>query len=150
MKMSIALVALSVGRLLQAQTSDLPTAPKPAQLASAKTVFISNNTIGSAEGSEFLYTHLYNAIQKLHRFDIVLTPQDADLILEYSISDVVGQNNPGHVHALRILDPRTRIVLWSINEYEPGANRQSSIEKNLLDAHNHLAADLQKVTSPTK
>jgi hypothetical protein len=89
-KTSIALMALWDGTILHAQSSEALVTPKPTQLAAAKTVFISNNTIGNAEGSEFLYAHLYRAIQKLNRFEIVLAPPSADLILEYSISDVVG------------------------------------------------------------
>ncbi len=129
-------------RELLAQTAAIPTAPRPAQLAAAKTVFISNGfDLKLPQGSE--YDQAYAAVQKLNRFTIVSTPQDADLILEFSD----GGNEL--VKVLHIFDPKTHTLLWSVRELSNSATRQETMNKNEQEAVDRLAADLQKITAPS-
>jgi hypothetical protein len=133
---------IAANRRLFAQAMAIPTAPRPAQLATAKTVFISNGfDLKLPQGSE--YDQVYAAVQKLNRFTIVSTPQDADLILEFSD----GGNEL--VKILHIVDPKTHTLLWSIREFANSATRRETLDKNEQEAVDRLAADLQKITAPS-
>ncbi len=138
---SMALVlafSTAANRQLCAQTA----APRPAQLAAAKTVFISNGfDLKLPQGSE--YDQVYAAVQKLNRFTIVSTPQDADLILEFSD----GGNEL--VKILHIVDPKTHTLLWSVREFANSATRRETLNKNEQEAVDRLVADLQKITAPS-
>jgi hypothetical protein len=133
----------AANRRLLGQAAAIPTAPRPAQLAAAKTVFISNGfDLKLPQGSE--YDQVYAAVQKLNRFTIVSTPQDADLILEFSD----GGNEL--VKVLHIFDPKTHTLLWSVRELSDSATRRETMNKNEQEAVDRLAADLQKITAPSK
>ena len=127
-------------------------APKPPQLAAAKTVFISNTTEGSDTGSDDAYDAFYGAVQKLNRFTIVMDPAQADLVLEFGLSGTHNYPNPDTwsvFETLRIIDPKSRIVLWSVSEADESASRKNNMMKNAENAANALAADLQRVcTAP--
>jgi hypothetical protein len=125
---------------LSAQTTS--TAPLPAQLAAAKTVFISNAIDAQGHYSQTRYDQIYAAVQTLNRFTIVNSPQQADLILQFStIPD-------GAAWILHIIDTKTNVPLWSVSEGVPTAARASSQEKNLQTTINTLANDLQTICTP--
>ena len=127
-------------------------APKPPQLAAAKTVFISNVTEGSDTGSDDAYDAFYGAVQRLNRFTIVMDPAQADVVLEFGLSGTHNYPNPDTwsvFETLRIIDPKSRIVLWSVSEADESASRKNNMLKNAENAANALAADLQRVcTAP--
>src|ERR1700712_5528121 len=104
-----------------AQTTDPPTAPLPAALATATKLFIGN--AGDQENADCLraYNSFYDGIGKLGRFQLVLNPNEADLVLElhYEIAlgqSVVSDHNGSSVRQFRVVieAPHTRIVLWSL------------------------------------
>jgi hypothetical protein len=131
-------MTLSFAPHLSAQTA----APLPAQLAAAKTVFISNAFEAQGPSSETAYDQVYTAVQTLNRFTLVDSPQQADLILQFSLTP------NGMTQVLRILDPKTNVLLWSVSEGVPPAARVTTLEKNQLIAINHLATDLQTLCAP--
>jgi len=128
-----------------------PPAPIPVQILSARTIFISNAAIedpflrseitrftGSGNG---FYDQFYDAIKTWGRYDMVPAPADADLVLEISLNWEQQVINPRL--QLRILDPKTRVVLWGFSE---GSERNS---KNWDKALAALVNDLKTLTAPT-
>jgi len=104
--------------------TSVPPAPIPSQILSAKSAFISyagvdtsflNKEVTKFSGAPTgCYDQFYAAMKDWGRFQLVSAPADADLILEISI--LPGTNMfPSH-YKLRILDPKTKIVLWTFNE----------------------------------
>lgn len=124
-----------------AQNSSLPpSVPAPPALAAAKSVFISNGggvdlqdaldfTIVKG-GPDRTYDQFVAAMKKWGRYDRVSSPAAADLILEisFNISDSglkslasespLSTITPGMGQLrLVVIDPKTRVTLWTIVEY---------------------------------
>ena len=138
-------LSLLLGSALFAQA-----APKPPQLAAARSVFISNDTGAYGTQSDVAYNQFYAAIQKLDRFTIVVDPLQADLILEVGTGEIHNHPIPlAFYETLRVLDPKSKVVLWSVSESSPGQGSQALIDKNALAALDRLAADLQRVCTPS-
>ena len=121
---------------LSAQTA-VP-APLPAQLAAAKTVFISNALDAEGHFSQTVYDQVYAAVQALNRFTIVNSPQQADLVLQF------GESVNG-VRTLHITDPKTNVLLWSVSEIVQPGIRTSTQEKYVQTTVNNLANDLETI-----
>jgi len=114
-------------KLRQQAVGDLQTAPVPPQIASAHTVFISNQGAdqtfpGTAEEA---YTALYNSIKAWGRYQVVATPAEADLVFQLRavapITNVVSgdDNSPGYTvtspaFRITILDAHTNVTLWTV------------------------------------
>jgi hypothetical protein len=130
--------------LLLATTPHLraQTAPLPAQLAAAKTVFIANAFEAGGPASEAAYNQVYAAVQVLNRFTLVSSPQQADLILQF------GLTPNGLAEVLHITDPKTNVRLWSVSEGIRIGVRGSTAAKNTQIAINNLANDLQTICTP--
>jgi hypothetical protein len=148
---TIVLLSLITSMRLVAETN--ANAPKPSQLTTAKAVFISNESDSDNAESEKNYDRFYESIQKISRFTIVLDPSKADIVLELNVLAVPGSGKDTRVyihHRLRILDPKTDVVLWSLRENDGSAVLQSSRDKDAQNAIDRLSADLQTITTPTK
>jgi hypothetical protein len=137
---SLALL-LALAPALCAQTT-LVSAPLPAQLATAKTVFISNASDMIGNYSQAMFDQAYAAVQGLNRFTFVSSPQQADLVLQFSVSA------EGSARTLHIVDPKTSVILWSVSESLQPAARAKTIDKNLQVAFDQLARDIQTVCAP--
>jgi len=149
---------------LQAQSS---TAPLPSQILSAKKVFISNG------GGEFdrgrwsgeptrIYNQFYSAIKNWGHYELVGSIAEADLVLQISI--VNSTRISGHVAStvgtqvrLTLLDPKTSITLWAINEYIPEKltmlggepSSKDDRDKQLDDGISRVVTDLKTLNTPT-
>ena len=106
---------LSVPSALLAQTVLAPAAPVPSQITAAKKVFISNTGVGMnssvwSGGQDRMYNELYAAVKSWGRYELVTAPGDSDLVLDVNVvaSPAIWQ------FKLEILDPKTRIVLWTV------------------------------------
>jgi hypothetical protein len=153
------LLALASG--LGAQQSKLPpAAPVPDQIGAAQKVFISNaggesfenvidDTVFSG-GPDRPYNEFYSALKSWGRYEIVWSPENADLILEISwnLTDtglklpVLGQPR------LRLLDPKTHVTLWSFIEYVRGAILLGNRDKNFDQAMNAIVSRLKLFAGP--
>jgi len=154
-----ALLALASG--LGAQQSKMPApAPVPDQIGAAQKVFVSNaggesfenvidDTVFSG-GPDRPYNEFYGALKSWGRYEIVWSPENADLILEISwnLTDtglklpVLGQLR------LRLLDPKTHVTLWSFIEYVRGAILLGNRDKNFDLAMNAIVSRLKLFAGP--
>jgi hypothetical protein len=99
-----------------------PAAPVPAQILSARKVFISNGgtqlITWLGGGPERPYNQLYASMKDWGRYELVSTPADADLVFEiratFAVDNDIGSRAiaEGEV-VLTILDPKTHITLWT-------------------------------------
>jgi hypothetical protein len=161
--LAVALItALLMPPSAQAQQSkDVPAAPLPSQVYSAKKVFISNaggdsNGIYTG-GPERLYNQFYAAVKGWGRYELVTSPAAADLVLEVSLFIGEGMIGGGNTQvsnynftdphlSLVIVDPATRVTLWTFTEHIERARLQSNRDKNFDLAFTNLANDLRNVS----
>jgi len=142
----IALVGLVLGTLLSLPVfaaadqpkEGVPPAPIPSQILNARKVFVSNaganlytlpayiaSHTGSSNG---LYDEFYAAIKNWGKYELVSVPAEADLVLEISLYARDYSENPQF--ELKVIDPKTRTVLWAFVETVPaGSGREASRRK---------------------
>jgi hypothetical protein len=160
--LKVKLVVVSLGfammlPLVPALLAQAPAAPLPSQIATAKKVFISN------AGREFLpnlwsgtpdrtYNEFYTAVKTWGRYDLVGAPGEADMVFEISFSNPIttvgggaSTNTPHFWLVLR--DPKTHVVLWTLEEYVPTVGLQKARDKKFDDALNTLVDDLKALTA---
>lgn len=120
--------------------------PIPAQIVTARKVFISN---GSGECGVFYcstpqqpYNEFYADMKNWGRYELVTSPADADVVFEIATPSV-----PGTLPDVRlvILDPKTRLALWTLDEYVRQAARRATARKNFSKAVSVLVQDVQKL-----
>jgi hypothetical protein len=138
-----------------------PRAPVPSQIGSAKRVFISN--AGGEEldprvfflpsvDSNLAYDRFFAAVKSTSRFEPVLVPADADLILEIRFSyellpgayNAAGASGGPHLR-LAVLDPKTNVLLWALSRQvvaSAGPHWKEKRETNFDQAVTALAGDL--------
>jgi hypothetical protein len=149
---------MGFGALLSAQQSKWPApAPVPAQIAAAQKVFISNAGGESFEsvidqtvfsgGPDRPYNQFYAAMKGWGRYELVPSPEAADLVFEISwvLADtglklpVLGQLR------LVVLDPKTHVALWSFTEYVRGAILLGNRDKNFDQAMNTVLGRMKQL-----
>lgn len=150
-KVSLTMVCLGFAMLLvtvPALLAQTVAAPLPSQIVTAKKIFISNTGGGFdssawSGGPDRIYNEFYAAMKSWGRYEFVSAPGDADLVLDVNVirDSVVWQ------FKLEILDPKTRIVLWT--QYEPikVTVSQKTRDKNFDDTINKLVTDLKTLTA---
>jgi hypothetical protein len=97
----------------------ISTAPVPAQLLSAKKVFIANdapailpsNQATYSGGPDRAYVEFYSLIKAGKHYEIVATPSDADLVLEIRL---MNSHEVPDQFRLTIRDPKTNVMLWRL------------------------------------
>ncbi len=150
-KVSLTMVCLGFAMLLvtvPALLAQTVAAPLPSQIVTAKKIFISNTGGGFdssawSGGPDRIYNEFYAAMKSWGRYELVSAPGDADLVLDVNVirDSVVWQ------FKLEILDPKTRIVLWT--QYDPikVTVSQKTRDKNFDDTINKLVTDLKTLTA---
>ncbi|WP_263368417.1 hypothetical protein [Edaphobacter bradus] len=108
--------------------SATPSAPVPPQILNAKKVFISNaggddyfNALVDG-GPNRAYNQFYPDMQHWARYQIASSPSDADVVFEISaitlsgvnVSNGSGMSTYTPQLRLRIIDPKTQSLLWSM------------------------------------
>jgi hypothetical protein len=140
----------------------VPIAPLPAVIANAKKVFLSNGG-----GSNLAYDAFYAEMKAWGKYQIVGSPDDADLIVElaYQVeragtrvwSTTNVYNNTTQVHSAQIVDPqlvltiydaKTKTLLWSETDHRRLAKRKKNREKETAKSAERLVADLKARASP--
>lgn len=142
-----ALVFLATASVSLAQQAKGPVpAPIPTELSTAKKIFISNAGGESFEniieqtvfngGPDRPYNQFYAAMADWGRYQIVMSPADADLVLEVSwVLTDTGLRLPvlGQLRVV-VIDPKTRVTLWSLIQYVRGAMLLGNRDKNFDQA----------------
>jgi hypothetical protein len=106
------------------QAPAAPVAPVPAQIVTAKTVFISNAGVDATSPVDFKrarptepYNQFYVAMKRRARYEVVGTPADADLVLQLRFSAPLSSCETYQPQlTLAILDTKTHFLLWTFTE----------------------------------
>lgn len=158
----LTIAILVLAPILSGQKSTMPPpAPVPPQIASAKKIFISNAGGESFEtvfeqvvfngGPDRPYNQFYAAMKKWGQRELVSSPSEADLVLE--ISWILTDTGLGRLPVLGqlrlvMLDPKTHVTLWTINEYVRGAVLLGNRDKNFDVAMNVIVNRAQALMLP--
>src|SRR5712692_2027209 len=140
---------------------DVPVAPLPAVIVNAKKIFLSNGG-----GSNLAYDAFYSKMKEWGKYEIVGSPEEADLIVELSYrvedkgtrvwSSTNTYNNTTQVHSRQIIDPqliltiydaKTKNSLWSETDHRRLARRGKNREKETVNSAKRLVDDLKIRTS---
>lgn len=167
MKIKSALVAMVIitflGRV-SAQTQPVP-GPVPPQILAARKVFISNapGTYIPVGGVYRTYDVFYGDMRDWGKYELVSSPGEADLVFSVSfMAPLVGVavTNGNGLSTTRpqlnlvIVDPKTQVTLWWLEEDLPGAFREKTVLKNFDEAIGNLVNQLKTLsnsaTRPTK
>jgi hypothetical protein len=142
--------ALTCVPLLKAQPSGDAAAPRPAQILTARTIFVSNASeecpVFYCASPDQPYNQFYAGLRSWGRYELMASPAEADLIFE--IRFIPGRSGELPQVRLVILDPKTRVVLWRLDETVSAAARQASGRKNFQKAMSALVADIEKLVIP--
>lgn len=140
-------------------------APIPAQILTAKRVFIANgggdesrNEAASYSGGpDRAYSEFYGAMKTWGRYELVAAPGDADLVFEIRLTvfqlqreRVLTDNSPESDSQFRIIirDAKIHQTLWGLTEHAQGAVLQSNRDKNFEQALAAIVAEVQRIAGP--
>ena len=144
------------------QPAPLEVAPIPPQLLNAKTVFISN--AGADSGlfphpftgdPDRAYNAFYAGVVSWGRYQLVASPDQADLVFELQLMAPSGPSNadkskgasdPLPMVRLVIYDRPTHYVLWALTESIAPADRQKTHDHNFDEAVANLVLDAGRLT----
>jgi hypothetical protein len=150
---------------VQAKTrKDVPPAPLPEAIVTAQKVFLSNGG-----GSDLAYDAFYSTMKSWGKYQIVGSPDDAELIVELSYhvedmgtrvwSSVNTYNNTTQVHSSQIIDPkliltiydaRTKNSLWSTVDHRRLARMEKNREKEMINSAERLVEELRSRSSTSQ
>jgi hypothetical protein len=150
---------------LQAKTrKDVPPAPLPEAIVTAHNVFLSNGG-----GSDLAYDAFYSEMKKWGKYQIVGSPDAAELIVELSYqvedmgtrvwSSVNTYNNTTQVHSRQLIDPkliltiydaRTKNSLWSTVDHRRLARMEKNREKEMINSAERLVEELRSRSGTSK
>ncbi len=143
------------------QTPQAPPPPQqgpvPAQIAAAHSIFIVNNGADTnfPISAEDAYSRVYAALQAWGHFQLVSSPDQADLVFQLrAIAPVTGVygdrtgayaiNSPAF--QLAIKNPKTNVTLWTINSPVQVAGRKAARERWLNIAVANLVSRVKVLT----
>ncbi len=168
MRHRIACVALTIAGVavpgLRAQDrKESPPAPLPAQIFTARKVFVCNGGGDTLDyysgGPDRAYNELYAALKGWGRYELVATPVDAELVFEISFSvPILGEAVSGGagtpVSSKTVIDPqfrlairelKTQVLLWTFIEHVQNALLKGNRDKNFDQAMTALVNDIRNV-----
>ena len=141
------------------QTPTAPVAPIPAQIITARKVFIANGGVDATSLTAFRrakeprepYNQFYIAMKRWGRYEVVGAPGEADLVLQLSfsapISDCVKSTSYQPQLTLLIFDTQTHFRLWTFTEPVQGAFLKSTWDKNVEKGIGSLIEDLMQLVA---
>lgn len=163
--LSIALVFNQCAYLASAQTASAPSqtptqapqaappqqAPIPAEIAAAHTIFLVNNGADAnfPISADDAYNDVYNALQAWGHFQLVTSPDQADLVFQLrDISPIIGVTGDrngvysinGPAFQLAIKDPKTNVTLWTVTSPAELVGRRATRERWLNIAVTNLVS----------
>lgn len=143
--------------MAQSKPAESPAAPVPAQILSAKRVFIAN--AGGDEmapddpifsgGPDRAYNQFYAAVKEWGRFKVVDSPGQSDLVLEVrqeTQTVALGGNRGGSaipLFQLKLIDPKMSVLLWAFHIHGEFGLGQANSDRNFDEAVNRLVIRLQ-------
>ncbi|MDP9052620.1 MAG: hypothetical protein M3O31_18155 [Acidobacteriota bacterium] len=132
-----------------------PRAPVPAQIAAAHTVFLSNagtDTSFPIDATQ-AYNDVYKALQTWGRYQLVASPDKADLIFQlrgvstlstYGSDDsVYTVNSPAF--QLTMVDPKSSVTLWTITSPVALAGSKQTLARWVAIAETNLVSRIKVV-----
>lgn len=156
----ILMLAATLGCVAQ-KASTPPAAPVPVLITSAKKIFIANmgadnfsqNAFKKLQDPARPYNAFYAEMKNWNRYEIVDSPNDAELIFEIGFSAPIVQEGSSTVtygpeFNLAIVDAKTHVRLWTLAGPVDGAFRKATFEKNLQEGMSLLMDDLKKLSTP--
>jgi hypothetical protein len=136
---------------------DIPPAPLPTVVVNAKRIFLTNGG-----GSNLAYDSFYSDMKQWGKYEIVGSPDEADLIVELSYrvehegtrvwSSTNSYDGTTQVHSAQIVDPqltltiydaKTKNSLWSEVDHRRLARREKNREKETVNSADRLVEDLK-------
>jgi hypothetical protein len=141
--------------------NDIPVAPLPTVVVNAKKIFLTNGG-----GSNLAYDAFYSDMKQWGRYEIVDSPDEADLIVELAYrvdrggtrvwSSTNSYDGTTQVHSAQMLDPqvtltiydaKTKNSLWSEVDHRRLARREKNREKETINSADRLVEDLKSRVS---
>jgi hypothetical protein len=141
---------------------DLAAGPVPPEIRTAASIFVSN--AGSDSGlfpepfsgdTNRPYNEFYAALKTAGRYQLVVAPSGADLVLELRLFAPYGPSNANKQHGasdplpmlrLLIYDRKTHYVLWAFTESVDPAVLQRTHDRNLDNAITKIVGDFENVS----
>lgn len=119
----VAIVLISAPALMLGAPKEIPAAPLPGQIATARKIFISNagdDPHFKRLGLHRAYDQFYSAMKDWGHYELATSPSEADIVFEISLASQIEKYGHEQDSApflrLAILDPKTRITLWEFAE----------------------------------
>jgi hypothetical protein len=150
-------LVISIYAVAGKSRKDIPTAPLPFVVVNAKKVFLPNGG-----GSDLAYDAFYSEMKKWGKYEIVGSPNEADLIVEISYhvenngthvwSTSNTYNGTTQVHSTQIIDPqlvltiydaKTKNSLWETVDHRRLARREKNREKETINSAERLVDELK-------
>jgi hypothetical protein len=165
--LSLLLLAFLISPLLSNASDkhrkDVPEAPLPASIVSAKKIFLTN-----AGGSPLAYDEFYAQMKAWGRFEIVGSPSAADVVVElrYFVEDdgtrvssftntytgqtqIVSRRVVDPQLSVNIYDAKTKDLLWSVTDHRRLARREKNKEKETINSADRLVDGMkERIGSP--
>jgi hypothetical protein len=129
-----------------------PPAPVPSQILAAKKIFISNGgedtwlDYDPKHDLNLTYNEFYADMKSWGKYELVSTPTDADVVFE---THLLVQERSLQLRLL-ILDPKSHITLWTLNQIPKPAGRDATARKNFDKAMDALVATIQGLVTKGK
>ena len=150
-------VLISLNAFAAKNRKEVPAAPLPAVVVNSKRVFLTNGG-----GSNLAYDSFYSEMKRWGRYEIVGSPEEADLIIELAYrverggtrvwSSTNTYDGTTQVHSAQIVDPlltltifdaKTKNSLWSEVDHRRLARREKNREKEIINSADRLVDDLK-------
>jgi len=163
MNATVSYVLLCASVLAAAPPKQVAPVPVPAQILTAKKVFVVNG--GADAGAypappfsgepERAYNNFYAAMKTWGHYQLVGAPSDADLLIEIQFILRWGPVLRGDTASLDaqfrvvIRDPKTQAMLWAMTEQVESAVLQGNRDKNFDQALARLETNLEQLTAPS-
>jgi hypothetical protein len=148
---------VSLNAMAGKSRKDVPIAPLPAVIVNAQKVFLTNGG-----GSNLAYDSFYSNMKSWGKYQIVGSPEQADLIIELAYrvehggTRVWSSNNTydgtTQVHSAQIVDPqlvltiydaKSKNSLWSTIDHRRLARREKNREKETINSAERLVEELK-------
>jgi hypothetical protein len=155
-------VAVVAQQAVPPAATPVAIAPVPPLLLNAKTVFISNAGADSglfphpfSGDPDRAYNQFYADVESWGRYQLVASPDQADLVFELQLMAPSGPSNadkskgasdPLPMVRLTIYDRATHYVLWALTESIAPADRQKTHDHNFDEAVASLVLDAGRLT----